>query len=91
MLESYTNIKGNKVIIKKLTDKELVLSYKFFQNLVRKICGNTNPKDSIVSANSPEIDQAGNLIKVRDSLKEEIKNRKIKMSLFQNNHLPDKE
>jgi len=62
-MEKYINIKGKEVVIKDLSDKELVFVYRFFlrHNNIMKKKGAPNNE-------------------IKDILKAEINNRKIKIS-----------
>jgi len=62
-MEKYINIKGKEVVIKDLSDKELVFIYRFFlryNNIIKKKGAPNN--------------------EIKDRLKAEINNRKIKIS-----------
>lgn len=74
----YVNYKGKEVDTEKISDRSLVLSYKWFQKYC-KIVANIrldNGDDNQYS------DYATNIVVIRDALRAEIKTRKLKMSLF---------
>ena len=74
----YTNHKGDEVDISILSDKDLVLSHRWFQRYC-KIIANVrlgNGEDNQYS------DYVSSMVVVRDALRAEIKSRKLKMSLF---------
>lgn len=74
----YINYKGEEIDIKNLSDRDLVLSYRWFQKYC-KILSNAR------LSNGEDI-QCGNyvtnMIATKDALKDEITTRKLKMSLI---------
>jgi len=79
--DEYVNIKGENIIIQDLSDKKLVLCCRFFNKLV-------NTCKLLVNRGNQEVDYANNIIAIRDSLRNEIKNRHLKMVSFQNKDSP---
>ena len=74
----YKNHKGEDVDISKLSDKDLVLSHRWYQKyckIIAKVCLD----------NSDDIqynDYATSVVVIRDALRSEIVSRKLKMSLY---------
>jgi flagellin-specific chaperone FliS len=76
MIKEYKNYRGEDINLSSLEDKKLVLLYKFFQRFC-KIA--TRVKSS---GNIQNKDQLSKLVDIRDSLKDEVQGRHLKISSF---------
>lgn len=79
-IKQYKNKLGYDVDIEKMEDKELVHSYKFFQNYYKSLEKLLN--DEYVVRDRSYVNYISSIKNIRDSLKYEVQSRKLVMYKF---------